>query len=115
MDDIDNDALCALTVAYAVQSYIPKTGKIREGIQSIDSLFKKLLYMDLPTGKDWVDHLDILDAVRVNPYAKMNPFKEFYAKMLNGYVCVGIKMDADEYKQSQAQLTSRNFDMSILE
>lgn len=114
VDDIDNDALCALTVAHAIQSYRPLTGDVREGIKLLDDLFSKLIYMELPKGNDWMDHLDILGAIRISTFGKLKPFRDLLFEYLNGYVCVGIKNDSEQYKQAKEKLKDAGIPTSIL-
>ena len=39
IDQIDNDALCALTIHYAITNFRPITGKCIEGLQVFNSIF----------------------------------------------------------------------------
>lgn len=100
VDQIDNDALCALTVAHAVTNFLPVSGDCMEGLQVLDSLFYQLIYQELPVGTAWLDHLDVLGAMRVSMLGSMKSFSEYYAPKLNGYVCAGIKAGSDEYKEA---------------
>mgnify|MGYP003184547975 FL=1 len=61
-----NNALCALTVVHAVNKVMPLSGSCKLGLKVLADLFEKLIYMELPLGTDWIDHLDILDTVRIN-------------------------------------------------
>lgn len=106
VDQIDNDALCALTVAHAVSSYLPTSGDCSEGLQVLDSLFKQLMYQELPTGTEWLDHLDILGALRFSLIGNMKKISEYYPANLDGYVCVGIKTNSDDYKKAIELLTN---------
>ena len=102
--DIDTQALCALTVAHAVTWYSPITGSISDGLQVLDDLFGKLIYDDLPNGNSWLDHLDILGAVRMSSIGNMKKFNDYYPSKLNGYSCAGIKRDSDDYKKAKDTL-----------
>lgn len=114
VDQIDNDALCALTVAHAVTHFLPISGDCREGLQAMDSLFRQLIYQELPYGATWLDHLDILGAVRISMLGNMKKFSEYYASALNGYVCVGIKKDSDNYKKAVELLSATQIDSNFL-
>ena len=54
VDQIDNDALCALTVAHSVTRYLPTVGGCLEGLCALDTLFAKLMYQALPAGAGWL-------------------------------------------------------------
>lgn len=100
ISDIDSDSLCALTVAHAVGFYSPISGDVEEGLGALNSLFEKILYNGLPTGHDWLDHLDVLGALRISQFTTLKSIKEYYSENLNGYVCAGIKEGTAEYKEA---------------
>jgi len=114
VDKIDNDALCALTVAHAVTNFLPVSGDCMEGLQVLDSLFCQLMYQELPAGTAWLDHLDILGAMRVSMLGSMKSFSEYYASQLSGYVCVGIKADSDDYKKAVEILGNAQINSNFL-
>ena len=99
VDEVDNDALCALTVACAFGWYQPISGSIIDGLSVLDELYKKLLYMNLPQGMDWLDHLDILGAIRLSSL-NLKKSKDFLCERFDGYVCVGIAKDSEELSKS---------------
>ncbi|MGR2751499.1 LPO_1073/Vpar_1526 family protein [Agromyces arachidis] len=90
VDRIDDLALRALTVLVAVQTYTPSTGWIMAGLDVMDGLMQKLLDGPLPDGAEWIDHLDLLDALRVNPIGSLKGFDEYYSKQTIGYVAPGV-------------------------
>lgn len=114
VDDIDNDALCALTLVHAVTTYIPSTGNIKQGLQTLDELYSKLLYMTLPRGSEWIEHLDVLGAVRISRLGSFKKIKEYFTEQLQGYACIGLKIDSDEYKKAIEILHSVNLRQDIL-
>ena len=100
VDQIDNDALCALTVAHSIVRYLPVAGGCKEGLNTLDALYSQLMYQALPSETGWLDHLDILGAVRISTLGTMKKISERYPFLLNGYACVGIKTDSDDYKKA---------------
>ena len=66
VDKVSDEALLGLTVAHAVNSFQPVTGDINQGLDVLNDLFGKVIYGELPLGDDWLDHLDILNAVRLS-------------------------------------------------
>ncbi len=104
VDEIDNDALCALTVFHTIGSISPSADFCKDGLKTLDDMFAKLMYMDLPKGTDWMDHLDVLGAIRLDSYAKLKSLKEYYAGTLNGYVCIGINKESEDYKKAISTL-----------
>ena len=114
IDKIDDDALCALTVFHAVNKIIPKAKGCKEGLKILADLFEKLIYMELPSGTDWIDHLDILDTIRIKTFGKLKSIEDYYPNKLEGYSAAGIKTGTDNHQKALELLSSINLDPSIL-
>ena len=114
VDEIDNDALCALTIIHTVMSLRPTSGNCCEGLKTLDDIFSKLLYMELPSDTQWLDHLDILGAIRIHSFGKLLPLSEIYSDDLDGYVCVGIKKDSPQFEKARTILSSNEIFEKIL-
>ena len=99
VNEVDDDALCALTVAYAMESWGPMDGIISEGCKTLNSLLQSLLYLPLPQSFDWAYHLDVLNALRVSSL-KLKKLADFYPAFLTGYVCAGIQKSSESYQQA---------------
>lgn len=104
VDKISDDALLGLTVAFALAQYRPVSGNIFQGLDVLCNLFEKLCYDSLPLDGEWLEHLDILDAVRINSFGTLKKFEEYYCERLSGYVGVGIRRDSDNYAIAIAML-----------
>lgn len=114
VDEIDNEALCGLTVAHAILHFAPVTGLCRDGLSALNNLFSKIMYQDLPSGREWLDHLDVLGAIRLISIAKSLKLEELYSKTLNGYICVGIKADSDNYQKAIEILEAKQVNREAL-
>lgn len=114
IDKIDDDALCALTVFHAVNKIIPKAKGCKKGLKILADLFEELIYMELPLGTDWIDHLDILDTVRINVFGKLKSIEDYFPSKLKGYSAAGIDTGTDNYQKALELLSSINFDPSVL-
>ncbi|MBR3934130.1 MAG: hypothetical protein IKJ68_09520 [Clostridia bacterium] len=101
VDQIDDDALCGLTIIYTITQLIPTSGHIMSGLRTIDDIWKALCYVELPSGFDWLEHLEILGAVRISSVNTFNKLKEIYYKNFDGYTCVGIKEGSEAYKTAE--------------
>jgi len=93
MDQVDDDALRGLTIVHALSKWIPASPNISQGVTAMENIFADLVDGPLPEGRDWIDHLDILDAVRVNSLTQFKPFDEFYPVQFPGYVAPGVLKD----------------------
>ena len=101
---IDNDALCGLTVAHVLERFAPITGDVTHGLEVLEEVYRKLVYQELPKGEDWLDHLDTLGAIRMSSMGGFKKFIDYYPKVLNGYACIGIKKESEEYHKASELL-----------
>ncbi|NRS90877.1 hypothetical protein HNQ02_003824 [Flavobacterium sp. 7E] len=114
VDDISDDALLGLTVFHSVSYFFPISGNMHQGLDVLDNLFGKLLYNKLPLGSDWLDHLDILDAVRINSFGGLKKLEQFYPERLIGYIEIGIEKDSENHNKAVEILTTNNLPQNIL-
>ena len=114
IDDIDNGALCGLTAAYALLSFLPATGNLIDGVRLLNTLFSRLLYQDLPIGSDWLDHLDVLGVVRIMPFSSVKKIAEHYLSSLGGYICVGINENSEDYNKAIKILENAKINRDLL-
>lgn len=114
VDKISDDALLGLTVFHSVSYFFPASGNIHEGLNVLNDLFGKLFYDKLPTGKEWLDHLDILDAVRINSFGGLKKIQQFYPEMLVGYIEIGIEKESENYQKAIDLLTANRLPHNVL-
>ena len=114
VDEISDEALLGLTVFHAVTCLYPVTGVIQEGLDVLNSLFGKLFYATLPTENDWLDHLDILNTIRIGEFGRLKKMEEYYSEQFAGYMDVGIKKLSQEYYKAIELLNSNNLPLNIL-
>lgn len=114
VDEISDEALLGLTVFHSLSNFFPASGNISQGLEVLDNLFGKIFYGNLPTGHDWLDHLDILDAVRVNSMGGLKKINQYYPEMLSGYIDVGIENESDNYLKAIQLLREVQLPTNIL-
>lgn len=114
VDNISQEALEALTVVYAIKNCFPTDGNVINGLDSLNDLMEKLLFCDLPNNFDWMDDLDILDAIRVNQMSNLKKMDQYYLERMNGYVVAGISKESDNYDKATNILTISNLPVESL-
>lgn len=114
VDQIDDDALCALTVSHVVGKLIPIANSVKEGLDVLENTFSKLIYTELPRGREWLDHLEILDAVRLPSFGSLKKIGQFYPEQLDGYACVGIAKGTDKYNKAISLLENNQMPNALL-
>jgi len=107
VDQIDDDALCALTVSHTVGSLFPIANSVNEGLDILEDT-------QLPRGREWLDHLEILDAVRLSSFGNLKKIEQFYPEQLNGYACVGIPKGTDKYDNAISLLEENQLPNTLL-
>jgi len=114
VDKVSDEALLGLTVSHAVNNFSPLSGNIHQGLDVLNDMFGRIFYSELPTSRDWLDHLDILNAVRLNPFGSLKKIQQYYPEILHGYVDVGISKNSEDYKKAIEILTNHNLPNDIL-
>lgn len=114
VDQISDDALLGLSVTFAVEQIFPVSGQISKGLDVLDTLLGEVCYGELPSGNGWVEHLDILDAVRVSPWGNMKKLEDYYAEQMPGYCAAGIPKNSDNLKRAWELLTAVGLTTDLL-
>lgn len=114
IDDLDEQALCALTVYCAFLSIPPVSSNATEGIAELNKEYQQLMYMQLPTELSWLDHLDILGAIRTSTLSVSRMFEDHIDKIFDGYICLGIKQGSSEQEMANRILQSVCLSPTIL-
>lgn len=101
VDQIDEVALISLSIVYAISKYTPASTRLNEGLKVLNNLYGKIIdNKGLPTDSSWMEHLDLLSAIRLSPKG-INSFKKMEVYMperLKNYFEAGIKINSNEYK-----------------
>ena len=104
---IDRNALCALTAVHAFERFTPEPGTCMDGLRRLNETFNKIMCCDLPSGFEWIEHLEVLGAIRLWPRNyKMESVLSHYIPQMDGYLCVGIKKGSNEYDKAMLLLDS---------
>ena len=100
VDEITDESLLGLTVAHSILSFSPVSGNIKDGLRVLNDLFGKISYGTLPNGNEWIEHLDVLNAVRINSMGSLKKIEEYYPEQLAGYVDVGIDKTTENFQKA---------------
>ena len=112
INQIDADALCALTVSDFINYWRPVEMHCHEGLNLEEKSLRDACYTELPTGSFWVEHLDMLGAVRITSSSNRRKLFDLEKQKMNGYVCIGIQKGSNEYNQACDILNKIDFDKS---
>ncbi len=115
MDNISEDALNAITIAFSIISFTPISGIIEDGLNAIDTLFAKMLNkITLPNNTDWVDNLEIAGAIRINQIGHLKTYEEIVQANFSGYFVLGLKKDSEDFEKAKDFLTKSSIPIGIL-
>ena len=84
IDKITEEALQAITVFVALQSWMPASGIISQGLSTINNIYSKLIFSDLPTDDKWIDQLDILKVLRIQSFGRFPSLSELQKRLFSG-------------------------------
>ena len=113
VDKLSDEALQGLTLLFAINSYTPSNGDLNSRLQILDDLYSKLVYCELPRGDEWIDSLDIHNAIRVNSLGGMIKFENIWFQFFDGFVKNGILVSSDNFKIALEKLKSVGLTESI--
>lgn len=115
VDEISNDGLLGLTVSHAISYFYPLSGGVNFGLDVLNDLFGKILYSPLPKDIEWLDHVEILDAIRLKPLQSLNKIESIYSERLSGYLDVGIKKESENHIKAIELLKLNRLPLDLLE
>lgn len=91
VDEIDGVALDGLTTVYAALTWRPVSPSVLEGLGVLDNLYRQLLVDQMPSGYSWIEHLEVLGAIRTSPLGSRRNLIDLWAiDALGGYVAKGL-------------------------
>ncbi len=99
IDKITDEALQAITVFVALQTWGPALGNISQGLTITNNLFSKLLFSSLPLTDDWIDQLDILKVIRIQSFGRFPSLQELQKRLFSGYVVCGISKNSEKLNE----------------
>lgn len=115
VDEIDYESLNGLTLAYVVSNFVPTSESIRDCLKTLNEFYKSIVVHPLPTGKEWLDNLDILNAMRVSniDILSLMKFNEYLEDIFSG-TFRGILKESDELESIKVQLNENGIPITIL-
>ena len=117
VSDVDDDELMALTVVLAFGSFrpIPLFGvSLAKGLSALEDFYLRIGVQTLPKGDGWMENLSMLDAIIPTPFGKFKKVLEYYAEVMDGYVCVGIAKESPDFIKAQQALAKVGLPIDIL-
>ena len=111
---LTDEELAGLTVFFAVNRYTPSSGVIGDGIKTLAGIYESLPLNLLPAGTDWIDDLDILDAIRYSSITSLTPFLDLQFDMLKGYTVCGVGVDSAEEAEVLEKLEEAGLPTDLL-
>lgn len=117
VDQIDEKALCALTV-FAVFMYYPASHIFGTDIDVVLSyysyIFQSLMYKELPKGNSWVQHLQLLDLANNTHFSHFTDFGKYLSEKFVNLINAGIKKDSEKYYKALELLSEVGISKSSL-
>lgn len=114
IDEVDNQALVALTVLYVWSYLISVKGDVYCGLNILENIYHKLLYLNLPEENIWIDHLELLNTIRTYRYSTNIKIKDICVKSFEGYATAGIKKDSINHQKANDLLQSVHMNNTFL-
>ena len=115
VNNISDEALMTLTLIFSIAHYVPTAGSISKGFAALDSLYSHLLeYFELPKSISWLENLELINAVRINKGFVSEKFEDILYNEYDGYSCLGIQKNSNQYNEAIEKLKASNISINIL-
>jgi hypothetical protein len=114
VDQVSDEALLGITAFHSACTFVPRGRDLASGLKILDGLFSKILVEELPEGNGWLDHLDILDALRTSTFGGTKKLEEFWLSYNKDLCLKGINSDSEQYSQAKEILVKAGLDDSLL-
>lgn len=114
VDEISDDALLGMTIAYTIFNIKPSSNDLHQGLDALDNIFSKIFYSELPSGFDWIDHLEILNTIRINSIYSPRNIEDIYKLSLSDYIDLGIKISSENYSKVMEIIEINNLPKDII-
>lgn len=114
VDQISDEALLGITVFHSVSYFIPTAGAMAQGLEVLNDLFGKVIYSILPTNTSWLDHLDILDAVKISSFGGTKLLEDYWYEQFDGYLKNGIEESSEKHNEAKEILSKVGLDQNWL-
>lgn len=106
VNQITDEALIGLTMVYVISKFFPISQDIQIGLSVLNDLYGKILdNQKLPQGEDWMEHLDLLSAIRLGTKG-INEFKkleEYIPLRLSNYLVSGIEENSEQHIEIKSE------------
>lgn len=99
VNQITDEALIGLTMVYVISKFFPISPDFKIGLSILDNLYGKILDgKKLPVGENWLEHLDLLSAIRlgikgINSFKKLEEYIPF---LLSKYLVSGLEGNSEK-------------------
>lgn len=114
VDEVDNSALCGLTILFFMTNCYANGINISEILLTFNRILAALVHADLPEGDSWIYHLDLLNAVIVQQFNASPKLFDIFSFRYDGILCVGIKENSDEHQKALDILSECGIDRAML-
>lgn len=105
VDNVSSSALQALTLFY-ICNLVKPTNDLILGLNALNNEYMKFMSAPLPLGMDWIEHLDLLRAVRINSFGKFPDIEQVIVQICGDFAEVGIEKTTNIYNDATKQLSA---------
>jgi hypothetical protein len=97
VEQIDDRALAGMTLMWFVGCVVPNAFDPASGLSYLDSLASRFAVRELPTGRGWLERLDLMGCIHYRPpgLQSVKKWHQIFMIARPGYVCEGVPADAE--------------------
>ena len=109
VNQVSDEAMLGLTLLFCYTKYISLDQSASAILDKLDGIFSKFMYANLPSGKNWIYNLEMLNAVSLNYMEKYKDAPERYREVLKDFVVTGVAKESDSYVKAVKLVKEASF------
>ena len=89
IDQVDTGALRGATLLHSLRNFRATSVRL-ESLVELGKHYEDILDGDLPQGEEWLEHLEVLGLMRLEPARNFNPFDQWFHDKFPGLLAPGL-------------------------
>lgn len=117
VNQITDEALIGLTMVYVISKFLPVSPDVIIGLSFLNDLYGKLLDgQKLPVGEDWMEHLDLLSAIRLGTkgFDEFIKLEDYMPLKLSNYLLSGIEENSEKHLEIKDEFEQCGLPLSCI-
>lgn len=115
VDQLDDEALNGLTVFQTVTGLLTANADLDNSLDMMEKVLEQVMSgKELPHGTDWLENLDVLDAIRIDRITSFLEFSTFWSDRHKSMLSAGLLADSEDDARGRAKLAELTAHIAVV-